>query len=211
MESSISNPIVEPPIAALDAPPAQLSALALFVAFTKISLTGFGGVLPFAYRGLVERRRWLTDREFSEHLAFAQILPGPTICNMSIMIGWRYCGLAGAIASFSGMLAAPTVLVILLGLFYASVASHPLVQHALTGMSAVAAGLVIATAVKMGLGLLRTERTAEERSSAAGFTGLAFAGVGLLQWPLIFVALGLAPFSVALAWWRQRKAESHGR
>ncbi|CAN5138394.1 chromate transporter [soil metagenome] len=210
MQSSLSEPITEPAAAGLDAQPLQLGWPTLFLAFTRISLTGFGGVLPFAYRGLVERRHWLTDREFSETLAFAQILPGPTICNMSIMIGWRSDGLAGAIASFAGMLAAPTVLVIGLGLTYASVASHPVVQHALAGMSAVAAGLVIATAVKMGLGLLRTERTAEERSTATGFGGLAFAGVGLLQWPLIFVALGLAPFSVALAWWRRRKAQAHG-
>jgi chromate transporter len=182
----------------------------LFMAFTQIALTGFGGVLPFAYRGLVERRHWLTERGFSELLAFSQILPGPTIGNMAIMFGFRHDGWRGALGAFGGMLMAPMVLVIGLGLFYASIASHPVVRHALAGMSAVAAGLVIATAVKMATGLWRSERTPAERGMAGSFATLAFAGVGLMQWPLVLVALAIAPFSIALAWWRHGKEASRG-
>lgn len=178
----------------------RIPSRTLFLAFSQMALMGFGGVLPFAYRMLVEKRQWLPDRDFSQYLAFSQILPGPTICNMSILVGWRFNGLAGAAASFAGMLFGPMVVVTLLGLVYASVASHPVVRHALAGMSAVAAGLVLATAVKMALGLLKSERRAPRVALAALFAALAFVGVGLLRWPLILVALGLAPVAIAAAW-----------
>lgn len=178
----------------------RIPSRTLFLAFSQMALMGFGGVLPFAYRMLVEKRQWLPDRDFSQYLAFSQILPGPTICNMSVLVGWRFNGIAGAAASFAGMLFGPMVVVTLLGLVYASVASHPVVRHALAGMSAVAAGLVLATAVKMALGLLKSERRAPRVALAALFAALAFVGVGLLRWPLILVALGLAPVAIAAAW-----------
>jgi chromate transporter len=178
----------------------RIPARTLFLAFSQMALMGFGGVLPFAYRTLVEKRQWLPDRDFSQYLAFSQMLPGPTICNMSILVGWRFNGLPGAIASFAGMLVGPMVVVIALGLVYASVATNPVVRQALAGMSAVAAGLVIATAVKMAIGLVKGERRPANIAIAAVFALLAFVGVGLLRWPLILVALGLAPVAIASAW-----------
>jgi len=179
---------------------ARIPSQSLFLAFTRMALMGFGGVLPFAYRMLVEKLQWLQDRDFSQYLAFSQMLPGPTICNLAILVGWRFNGLSGALASFAGMLVGPMVLVITLGLVYASVATHPVVRHALAGMSAVAAGLVIATAVKMAVGLLKTERLPAGIAAAVVFALAAFVGVGLLRWPLILVALGLAPVAIASAW-----------
>jgi chromate transporter len=183
----------------------RIPSRTLFLVFSQMALMGFGGVLPFAYRTLVEKRGWLPDRDFSQYLAFSQMLPGPTICNMSILVGWRFNGLSGAIASFAGMLIGPVVVVISLGLLYASMASHPVVRHALAGMSAVAAGLVIATAVKMAIGLVKTESAAAAIAIAAVFGLLAFVGVGLLRWPLIMVALGLAPFAIASAWFQLKE------
>ena len=185
-------------------PPDQprIRSRALFLAFSQMALMGFGGVLPFAYRALVEKRGWVSDRDFSQYLAFSQILPGPTICNMSILIGWRFNGLSGAVAAFAGMLVGPVIVVILLGLLYASFATHPVVRHALAGMSAVAAGLVIGTAVKMAVGILKAQRAKAKVASIAAFAALAFVGVGLLRWPLILVALGLAPLAIAAAWFQ---------
>jgi chromate transporter len=192
----MTGPTSEPPSGTTTRIPSRT----LFLVFSQMALMGFGGVLPFAYRALVEKRQWLPDRDFSQYLAFSQMLPGPTICNMSILVGWRFNGLPGAAASFAGMLAGPMVVVIALGLLYASFAAHPLVRQALAGMSAVAAGLIIATAVKMGIGLVKTERLPLRIAIAAVFALLAFAGVGLLRWPLILVALGLAPVAIASAW-----------
>ena len=186
----------------------RISSQTLFLAFSQMALMGFGGVMPFAYRALVEKRRWVSDRDFSQYLAFSQMLPGPTICNMAILVGWRFNGLSGAIAAFGGMLIAPMLLVITLGLAYGSVADHPIVRHALAGMSAVAAGLVISTAVKMAIGLIKVERRAVKIAVAAAFASLAFVGVGLLRWPLILVALGLAPVAIAAAWLQLGKPDA---
>jgi len=186
----------------------RISSQTLFLAFSQMALMGFGGVMPFAYRALVEKRRWVSDRDFSQYLAFSQMLPGPTICNVAILVGWRFNGLSGAIAAFGGMLIAPMLLVITLGLAYGSVADHPVVRHALAGMSAVAAGLVISTAVKMAIGLIKVERRAVKIAVAAAFASLAFVGVGLLRWPLILVALGLAPVAIAAAWLQLGKPDA---
>lgn len=168
----------------------------LFIAFSQMALSGFGGVMPFAYRAIVEKRRWLDDRDFASCLAVSQMLPGPTVCNLAVMVGWRFDGLAGAVAAFAGVLLGPFALIIAIGLLYARFAALPVVQHALAGMSAVAAGLIVAMAVKMASSLVRAERSRRRLALAIGFAVLAFAGVGLMRWPLIAVAAVLAPLAI---------------
>ena len=188
----------------------------LFVAFSNLALSGFGGVLPFAYRALVEKRKWLDAREFASLVAIAQVMPGPTICNLSVMIGQRYAGFAGACAALAGMVLGPSCIVIALGIAWQHYGGLTMVRQALGGMSAVAIGLIFATAVKMGITLFRPEAP-----SGAAPTGLSsywstrrvaqvllcaasFAGVGLMRWPLAAVVAGLAPFAVGVSWWFAR-------
>ena len=165
----------------------------IFLAFSQLALSGFGGVLPWAHRTLVEQKGWLTQREFVETLALGQLLPGPNIGNMAVMIGYRFAGYAGAAAAIAGLVSGPFAIMIALGLLYRSCGALPLVQHALSGMSAVAAGLVLATGLKMAGSLKRHWRPWL-------FTALALAGVGALRWPLLAVVGALAPFAVAAAW-----------
>jgi chromate transporter len=169
-----------------------------------MALVGFGGVMPFAYRTLVERRRWVSAQDFASMLALAQVLPGPTICNLSLMIGWRFAGLRGALASLSGMLAGPIAIVLLLGYAYQRFGDIALVHDALVGMGAVAAGLLLSTAVKMALAVFAKERGFASTASTAVIAVAAFAGVGLLRYSLIVVVLVLAPPAIFLAW-RQLK------
>ena len=175
----------------------------LFLAFSQMALSGFGGVMPFAYRAIVERQRWYTPAEFAEMLAFGQVLPGPSICNGAVMIGWKQCGLAGALAALAGMLLGPSVAVVLLGALYEHFEHVPRVEHALGGMSAVAAGLIIATAINMGLGLFR-DRAAPKAIPGVQATllALAFGAVGIAHWPMLMVIGVLGPLAVLLAWWR---------
>ena len=165
----------------------------LFLTFTGLALHGFGGVLPWAQRALVERRRWLTQEEFVELLAFGQLFPGPNIVNVSLMVGDRFFGWRGAVAALSGMLLFPSMLVLGLGLFYAHFADHPLVRRALDGMSAAAAGLIIAMALRMAFSL-------RAHWPWLGFGVAAFTLVGLLRWPLALTLAVLAPVAIALAW-----------
>jgi len=127
----------------------------LFWSFTWLALQGFGGVLAIVQDEIVERKRWLTQDEFLEDWAVAQIMPGPNVANLSLMIGGRYFGLPGAMAALGGMLALPLVGVLLLALAYAHFSSHPGVAGALRGMAAVSAGLIGANGLKLARTLAR--------------------------------------------------------
>ena len=111
----------------------------LFVSFTILALQGFGGVLAVVQRELVDKKQWLTNDEFVEDWSVAQILPGPNVVNLALMIGGRCFGIAGALAALGGLLLAPTVLVLLIAAAVAGVAETPLVQGMLRGMGAVSA------------------------------------------------------------------------
>lgn len=169
----------------------------LYISFTLLALQGFGGVLAIVQRELVENKRWLTREEFVEDWAVAQIMPGPNVINISLIIGGRYFGLRGAMAALAGMLSAPLVIVLLLAVAYAHLASHPGVAGALRGMGAVAAGLILATGFKLAGAL---------RSSVLGLAMCAvvaiatFVAIALLRWPLYVVLASLGLISCGLAW-----------
>ncbi len=222
-----SDPQVTP--ATTDARP-LIGPAQLFLAFSNLALSGFGGVLPFAYRALVEKRKWLDSREFASLLAIAQVMPGPTICNLSVMIGQRYAGFAGACAALAGMVLGPSCIVIALGVAWQHFGELTAVKQGLHGMSSVAIGLILATAVKMGINLFKPDpepldaRPAPGAEAVAapvamatpvpywtipsivqmGLCALGFVGVGLLRWPLAAVVAGLAPVAIGLSWFIER-------
>jgi chromate transporter len=170
----------------------------LFVAFLSVGLSGFGGVLPFARRMLVERRAWLSENAFNENLALCQTLPGPNIVNLSVVVGSRFAGRTGALAAVTGLMAAPVAIVLALASLYARYGALGPAPAMIAGLGAAAAGLVAATAAKMAWPLVRRRPV-----SAAPFIVLVFVGVGLLRLPLVWVLLILGPLSIAIAW-RQR-------
>jgi chromate transporter len=176
-------------------PGPQPTPARLFLAFLLIALSGFGGVLPWARRMLVERRRWLEDEAFNETLALCQSLPGPNVVNLSIVVGSRFAGAAGALAAFTGLVAAPLGIVLVLGALYDRFGAVERLAPAVAGLGAAAAGLVAATAAKMAAPLI-----ARRPASASPFMLLAFAGVGLMQFPLPWVLAALAPLSIGAAW-----------
>ncbi|HEV7913769.1 MAG TPA: chromate transporter [Albitalea sp.] len=171
----------------------------LFLTFNSMALQGFGGVLAIAQRELVERKRWMTREEFVETLAVSQVLPGPNIVNMTLMIGDRHFGLRGAMVSLAGMLLVPLVIVLALAALYAEFATHSMVSGALRGMGAVAAGLVIATGAKL---LATLKKNPMGRPLCLVFTALTFIAIAGLRLPLVWVLLGLGTVAVALAWRR---------
>jgi chromate transporter len=165
----------------------------LFVAFTSTMLVSFGGILFWCRRTLVENRRWLTESEFAELAALAQLLPGVNGINLSVLVGYRFAGMAGAAASFLGFIVAPSLMVIALGFLYYRYGALPLARDALAGMSTVAVGLLLSTAGRMATVLQR-------RWVPWLFLVLAFFGVGVMRWPLLAVLAVLAPCAVVLAW-----------
>ncbi|MBL8390096.1 MAG: chromate transporter [Hydrogenophaga sp.] len=160
----------------------------LFLSFSWLALQGFGGVLAVVQRELVEKKRWMTREQFVEDWAVAQIMPGPNVVNLSLMIGGRYFGLRGALAALSGMLVAPLIIVLLLAALYGSVADTAAAQGALRGMGAVAAGLITATGIKL---IAALSTNAMGLPVCIGLAALTFAGVALLHLPLAWVLLGV--------------------
>ena len=181
----------------LNDPPQPQSLTDLFVSFTLLALQGFGGVLAVVQRELVEKKRWMTRDEFIEDWAVAQIMPGPNVVNLSLMIGGRYFGLKGAMAALAGMLTAPLVIVLLLGVVYVQFADYPGVAGALRGMGAVAAGLIAATGLKLSTALLKNVLGLRLCISLGV---VCFMAIALLRWPLVYVLLGLGGTACTLAW-----------
>lgn len=177
--------------------PLRLTPAELFRTFAKMSLVGFGGVMPWARRVLVDERGWIDDREFAELLSLGQILPGPNICNIAAVIGYRYSGWRGAVAALLGLLGLPFVIVLALGALYHRFGDLAAVQGALRGMTAVAAGLVLMTGLKLALAQPRTVR-------GLVFGLLALVGVGFLRVPLGAAMLVLIPCALVIEWWARR-------
>lgn len=179
-------------------PPIAAPSLAdLFIAFTGIAVIGFGGVLPWARRMLVEQRRWLTADEFTEVLSLGQFLPGGNVVNMSVVIGQRFHGVLGSIAAAGGLLVGPTLIVTGLGALYLEYGQLPIVQRALAGMTAAAAGLILSMAVKMVRPLVGANAIVP-----LAFAVLTFIGIGIFELPLYVVFVVLVPLSIAVAWVR---------
>ncbi len=183
------------------------SCTELFTAFTGLALQGFGGVLAVAQRVLCEDRRWLSQAEFLEMLALAQVLPGPNVCNLSLMVGDRWFGTRGAFAALAGMMALPLLIVLAAIALYAQFASHPLVAGALRGMGAVAAGMIVGTAFKLS-GPLRSSPLGLPLVALLG--GACFVAVALLRWPLAGVLLALGLLAGGLAWRRLAPSPERG-
>ncbi|WP_010089231.1 chromate transporter [Burkholderia ubonensis] len=175
----------------------SISAAHLFVTFSLIGLCGFGGVIPWVRRTLVDQKHWLDNREFTELLSIGQILPGATVTNLSVIFGYRCQGVSGALAAVLGILALPIAIVLLLATAYRHYMTVPGVQGALHGMALVGTGLVLATGIRLALGQPRVWRVLV-------FGGLTFVVIGVLHWPFAAMTV-LVPAAVAFEARAQRR------
>jgi chromate transporter len=187
-----------------DSPPAAIiapelptsvppSLIALFIAFAKMSLAGFGGVLVWARRGIVEQHRWMTPEEFNETFALCHFLPGPNVVNLSVVFGSRFRGVAGGIAAFAGLLGPPLIIVTVLAALYSRYGQIDALRRILAGVSCAAVGLLIAVVFRTMMPLIRN------RDFVGLFVMLAvFIAIGLLRLPLPAVLLVAIPLSIAM-------------
>ena len=176
------------------APPKTLRDL--FMGFFWIGARSFGGVMPWAYRTMVEERRWLTPEDFAETIGLCQFLPGPNIGNASIVLGKRWFGLSGSIVAFLGLMALPFIWVLGLFIVYSDLSSNATLKAVVTGVGAAGAGLFIGTAVKLGRALVK--KPAALALIAACFALVAVARVSLLM--VVPIGLGIAVFAARRGW-----------
>ena len=170
------------------------SLAALFTAFLIVSLCGVGGGggIVWARRIAVEKRGWISDREFADIVSLCQFMPGPNIVGIAVCVGARMRGVIGTLAALGGFLLIPWSLGFALGLLCLKYAHLPVLRNILGGIAATAAGLLIAT----GIRLLVPHR---RRPSALLFAGLAFALIAFAKLPLLVVLFGLVPLGIAVA------------
>jgi chromate transporter len=194
MNDSTPRATEVPAVAA--APPPSLPDL--FITFAIIALCGFGGVLAWSRRMLVEERRWLTPEQFNETYALCSMLPGGNILNFSVIFGSRFRGVPGALVAIAGLLGPPMTLIIIVGAIYAHYGEAPALRRMLTGIASAAAGLMMATVAKMARPMF-----ANRRSLAVPLVAIAtFAAIGILHWPLPLTLAAIIPISVGIAWVR---------
>lgn len=203
-------PLDSPPAATVlsdipqsDAQTPQPGLVALFVAFAKMSLAGFGGVLPFARRAIVEQHRWMTADEFNETFALCHFLPGPNIVNLSFVFGSRFRGLKGGLSAFLGLIGPPMVLVMGLAVLYAHFGDIPALRRVLAGISCAAVGLLVATVFRMMMPLLKRRELPPLLLMVA-----VFAAIGPAGWPLQLVLLVAVPASLGVTFLMQKRAAS---
>src|SRR5580698_7556994 len=172
----------------------------LFLAFAKMALAGFGGVLYWARRGIVDQHRWMTADEFNETYALCHFLPGPNIVNLSMVFGSRFRGIAGGIAAFAGLVGPPVVVVTILAALYSRFGEVEALRRILAGVSCAAVGLLIAVVLRMMLPLIK------KRDFVALFILLAvFIAIGQFRLPLAAVLIVATPLSIAIVFVRRRK------
>jgi chromate transporter len=197
-----------------DSPPAAAAApepltssppglIALFTAFAKISLAGFGGVLVWARRGIVDQYRWMTADEFNETYALCHFLPGPNVVNLSVVFGSRFRGIAGGIAAFAGLLGPPVVVVTILAALYARFGEIDALRRILAGVSCAAVGLLISAVLRMMMPLIKRRDLVALILLTAVFTA-----IGLLRLPLPAVLLVAIPLSIAITFAMRRRASA---
>ena len=167
----------------------------LFSSFLKVTVSGFGGILPWARREFVNVRRWMTQDEFNELFSLCQFLPGPNIVNFALVYGYRLHGVAGAAAGTTGLLVPPVILMMFAGALYGRYGELPAFHGGLTGLAAAAAGLLISSAVQMVEPLFRGRLYPSILLVAA-----TFVAAGILQFPLVWVIAVLVPISITVAW-----------
>ena len=173
------------------APPPAIASI--FAGFFMIGVRGFGGVLPWARRTIVEERRWLTPAEFADLLGLCQFLPGGNIMNVAVALGARFQGIPGAIAALLGLMVAPVTIVIALGAMYDQYAEHPVVRRALAALAAAASAFVLTASLKIAAPL-------RGRWLAMGIVALTVLAAAVLRLPLPLALPVLAMLSILLAW-----------
>ena len=169
----------------------------IFITFTKVALGGFGGVLPVSRFTLIDKKKWLTEKEFAEQLAIAQLLPGPNIVNLSVGLGDRFHGIAGSVAAVAGLMTVPFMLFMALAWGYHYFSDSSVVKAALLGVSAAAAGLIVSTGLKLIKSMPK-----KVWAFAIGIT--TFCAIAVVHLTLYQVVLTLGISGVALAYWLEK-------
>jgi chromate transporter len=187
------------------APAHRIGLFKLFLLFSQLGLSSFGGsVSAWMHRAFVERRRLIGETEFVAALGLARIMPGATVVNLAVVVGRRLRGAAGAAAAVLGLLLGPCLAVVGFAILYGRFAATPGLHTVLEGAAAASVGLMIAMGVSTGRHVLgigtKSGRRLARSLGAAAVVALTFVLVGVLRFPMVPTILCVAPLSIAFAY-----------
>jgi len=176
----------------------HVSCLDLIFGFATVGMIGFGGIANALFHVVVDKRKWLTAEEYTMTFGFAQILPGASPINTSIMIADRFQGMLGIVCAIAGLLCVPLVSLIVLALIYDQFADVPEVRYGTIASVAAAAGLSFGTALKASFRVLRT-------LPAIILAAVSFGAIGVLRLPMIPTMIALMVVALTFSYMRRDK------
>jgi chromate transporter len=196
MSDTETNPGLQQTTVELNA--GGVSITRIFLEFLTIGATSFGGVVPYLRGSLVNKQRWLSDKEFVEMLSISQSLPGLNATNMAILVGQKLKGSLGAIVAVLGICLPGSVLMFIVGIFYRIHGDHAWATGALKGVAAASVGLVLSTVVQL------SKKSLEERLDYV-FVILTVVAVNRLHQSVLVTLVVVG--AMAVLWHRPRQAE----
>jgi len=120
--------------------------------FIRLGTFGFGGPIALAgymQRDLVERRRWISEQDYKEGLALAQLAPGPLAAQLAIYLGWARAGVVGATAVAVAFITPSFVMVLALSALYVRFGGLPWMLGAFYGIGAAVIAVIARATVKL--------------------------------------------------------------
>ncbi|MGA0110895.1 MAG: chromate transporter [Chthoniobacterales bacterium] len=170
----------------------RVSLQRIFGAFALIGVTSFGGgIVAYLRHALVEKEKWLDADEFMGALEISQTLPGLNSTNMSVIVGRKLRGPAGALVATLGMIMPGAVILTGLGFAYVALRHDPNVAVILTGVAAAAVGLLLQVTLKIGWKQLI-------RPKDLLFVVVVFVLVGVFHASLLVTLVTLGPLAIWL-------------
>ena len=178
----------------------SISLWKLALLYLKIGVTGFGPALAAETRkNLVIDRHWLSEEDFVNGLALSQLLPGALFASLTVYVGYKIRGFAGAVTSFFAFLLPPFLLMLLLSYVYFAYGTLPEISVLFQGMAVIVAALVASAVIDLG------------RTTVTDIKGLivAAASAGLMLWrPNLFLLLFLAAAAGIVLYYQPLKRQA---
>ncbi len=183
--------------------------------FLKLGTMGFGGpvaLINYMHRDLVERRQWISEEDYRNGLALAQLMPGPLAAQLSIYLGYVHYRVLGATLAGLAFVLPSFIMVVLIGMAYKAYGGLPWMQHVFYGVGAAVIGIILISVHKLTVKTVSKLDGASVKKNAMLWTFyIALCAVTVIterEEVLLFVLAGLVYMAIKAppAWLRKSSA-----
>lgn len=164
----------------------------MFITFFKIGAFTLGGgyaMLPIIQKEVVEKKKWIDEKEFLDMVAISQSAPGPLAVNISAFVGQKIKGIIGLIVATLGAVLPSVIIIILVASVFIGIENNPIVQRVFKGIRPAVVALIAAPVISMG-------KTADINKKNFIIPLIAVILVAFLNITPIYVILGAAVIGI---------------